>query len=71
MTEHRDATSPNEIVAAVDEVRSRSAAARRGATDKLRTWPLARIGLGVGIGSAAIAGAVLYASRQKREEKDR
>ena len=35
-------------------------AAAKATVEKAKTWPLAKIGLGVGIGSAAIAGAVLF-----------
>lgn len=63
MTDHTDDT-PNEILAAAKEAKAHKAAAdakRRGRS----SWPLAKIGLGVGIGSAAIAGAVLFANRDK------
>lgn len=63
--------APNEIVAAVHEVAARSEAALKASVDRTRRWPLAKIGLGVGIGSAAIAGAVLYATRSKDSDKDR
>ncbi|MBB5716126.1 hypothetical protein [Sphingomonas aerophila] len=62
--------APNEIVAAVHEVTSRSEALVKAA-DRTKRWPLAKIGLGVGIGSAAIAGAVLFANRSKDGDKNR
>ena len=49
----------NEIVAAAKDAKARTA---RLAKDK-SNWPL--IGLGVGIGSAAVAAAMLYANRDK------
>ena len=61
----------NEIVAATHEVVERGEAALRTAASRVRRWPLARIGLGVGIGSAAIAGAVLFAGRSKAADRDR
>ena len=49
----------NEIVAAAKEAKARL---KRLKQDKGK-WPL--IGLGVGIGSAAVAAAMLYANRDK------
>lgn len=63
-----DDTPANEILAATAEASERREAARHGATDRTRRWPLAKIGLGVGIGSAAIAAAVLYANRSKGDD---
>lgn len=63
--------APNEIVAAVHEVTSRSEALVKAAADRTKRWPLAKIGLGVGIGSAAIAGAVLFANRSKDGDRNR
>ena len=63
MTDKQDA--PNEIVAAAKEAKAQGEAAANTVSAKARTWPLATIGLAAGIGSAAIAGAVLFASRRK------
>ncbi len=54
--------SPNEIVAAAQDAKAR---AERAAKGKKGQWPLKAIGLGVGIGSAAVAAAMLYANRDK------
>ena len=57
--------SPNEIVAA-----AKAAKARREHASKRKdggNWPLKAIGLGVGIGSAAVAAAVLYANRDRED----
>ncbi|WP_242097813.1 MULTISPECIES: hypothetical protein [unclassified Sphingomonas] len=64
MTDSTD-DAPNEILAAAKEAKARSEAAAKAVTGKAKSWPLAKIGLGVGIGSAAIAGAVLFANRSK------
>jgi hypothetical protein len=60
---------PNEIVAATHEVKVRGEAALRAAGDRVKRWPLTTIGLGVGIGSAAVAAAVLFANRSKNDDK--
>ena len=52
----------NEIVAAV--AHAKAAKERAGALDK-KNWPIGAIGLGVGIGSAAVAAAMLFAGRKK------
>ena len=65
MTDETSDDMPNEIVAAAHQAKTLSEGALRSAADRVKRWPLARIGLGVGIGSAAIAGAVLFASRGK------
>lgn len=56
-----DDEAPNEIVATA---KAHALVARQAAVDKAKSWPLARIGLGVGIGSAAVAAAVLFARRR-------
>ncbi|WP_375398765.1 hypothetical protein [uncultured Sphingomonas sp.] len=53
----------NEILA---EARARAEAAARVAAAKQKSWPLGLIGFGAAIGSAAVAGAVLYARRRDR-----
>ncbi|TXC72501.1 hypothetical protein FSB78_17260 [Sphingomonas ginsenosidivorax] len=67
MTEPTDDT-PNEILAAAKEAKDHAEAAAKAAVDKAKSWPLGAIGLGVGIGSAAIAGAVLYANRPRSKK---
>ena len=63
-TTHDD-DAPNEILAAAKDAKAHAAAAAASVKDATRNWPLAKIGLGVGIGSAAVAGAVLFANRGK------
>ena len=57
---------PNEIleVAAAAKSHEEGAAEAKRAKEK-RGWNLGRIGLGVGIGSAALAAAVLFANKGK------
>ncbi|WCM25465.1 hypothetical protein NDN01_15565 [Sphingomonas sp. QA11] len=62
-----DQDDTNEIIAATRAAKKqREAAAATGDTAKAKRWPLTTIGLG--IGSAAVVAALLYAnrSRQKR-----
>ena len=54
----------NEIVAAAKDAKASKSRARKEA----RNWPLKAIGLGVGIGSAAVAAALLYANRDKFDD---
>ena len=57
---------PNEILAAARDAKAREEAAtkaRRARHD--RRWQLGTLGLGVGIGSAAVAAAVLFANRDR------
>jgi hypothetical protein len=58
---------PNEILAAVADAKARKTAAA-GTTDPARKshWPM-RI-IGVGIGSAAVAAAVLFANSGKKKD---
>ena len=56
--------APNEILAAVSDAARGKAAALKART-RARNWPLATIGLAAGIGSAAVAGAVLFARRDR------
>ena len=56
----------NEIVAAAQDAKAREHKVKRG--PKKDHWPLKAIGLGVGIGSAAVAAAMLYANRDKRDD---
>ena len=53
----------NEIVAAARDAKT---AAKR--TDKPDNWPLA-VGVGLGIGSAALAAALLYSRRSKKDDE--
>ncbi|WP_314373832.1 hypothetical protein [Sphingomonas paucimobilis] len=68
MTDHIE-DAPNEILAAAKEAKDHAVAAAEATADsikeKTRNWPMGKIGLGVGIGSAAIAAAVLYGTRNK------
>lgn len=57
--------SPNEILAAV---KAHARVAEQAVVERTKTWPLARIGIGAAIGSAAVAAAVLYA--RGRPERD-
>ena len=54
---------PNEIVAAAKAAKDRQDAA--GQADKAKNWPVAAFGVGLGIGSAAVAAAMLFANRQR------
>ena len=60
MTDPNTDDAPNEILAAAKEAKLHAEAAAKATVEKAKSWPLAKIGLGVGIGSAAIAGAVLF-----------
>ena len=61
-----DTEQPNEILAAVADAKARrDGAEAKGEPSKQKRWPM-RI-LGVGIGSAAIAAAVLFANSGKRK----
>jgi hypothetical protein len=60
ITTAADDDTPNEILAAAKEAKLHAEAAAKATVEKAKTWPLAKIGLGVGIGSAAIAGAVIF-----------
>lgn len=66
MTDRPD-DAPNEILA---ETRAHIAAAERAVGARTKSWPLARIGIGAAIGSAAVAAAVLYARRRGEREGD-
>ena len=67
-TPRTDDDAPNEILAAAREVKEKAQAAAASASEQAKRWPIGRIGLGVGIGSAAVAAAVLYGNR-KRDDK--
>ena len=55
---------PNEILAAAAAAKQHQTAANDARRDR-RGWDLGKIGLGVGIGSAAVAAAVIFANRKK------
>lgn len=57
------ADEENEILKAARDAKAREDAAKANQSSK--RWPIAKIGLGVGIGSAAIAAAVLFANRDR------
>ena len=59
--------APNEILA---EVKAHARAAERAVAAKTKNWPLAKIGLAAGIGSAAIAAAVLFAQSRGGQDED-
>ena len=61
------ADEPNEILAAVADAKAREhGAAKAGDDAKRNRWPM-RI-IGVGIGSAAVAAAVLFANSGKKKD---
>ena len=62
-----DTDEPNEIVATARAAKAHENAGAARAADKARErrWELGKIGLGVGIGSAAVAAAVLFATRKR------
>lgn len=58
---------PNEILAEAKAAKDREqAAAQRG--DEARNWQIGAISVGVGIGSAAVAAALLFANRQRSKK---
>ena len=59
--------APNEILA---EVKAHARAAEQAVAAKAKSWPLAKIGLAAGIGSAAIAAAVLFAQSRGGQDED-
>ncbi|MCM8729650.1 hypothetical protein ACFO8O_01520 [Hephaestia sp. GCM10023244] len=60
---------PNEITAAARDARAHdeAAASAKEAHQKRRRWPIASIG--IGIGSAALTAAFLYAGRNRDRKK--
>jgi len=59
----------NEIVEAARGAQARRAAAEKAADEaRARRWRIGQIGLGVGIGSAAVAAAVMFASRDRSDD---
>jgi len=73
MSDTADTAAPhepeNEIVAAAAAAKARADAASHALAEKAKRWPLAKIGLAAGIGSAAIAAAVLYSNRDDTGSK--
>ncbi len=62
-----DQSEPNEILATAQrakQARERATAPEPAAKGKL---PLAKIGVAAGLGSAALAAAVLFAQRRKKD----
>lgn len=57
--------APNEILAAARDAKETAVAAAEAVAKQAKNWPIARISLGVGIGSAAIAAAVMFATRER------
>ena len=55
---------PNEILA---EVKAHARVAEQAVVERAKSWPLGRIGLAAGIGSAAVAAAVLFSRRRDRD----
>lgn len=59
----------NEIVEAARDAKARQDAAMGGEAErKAKRWQIGKFGLGVGIGSAAVAAAVLFANRDKSDK---
>ncbi|MEG3123904.1 hypothetical protein [Sphingomonas sp. GB1N7] len=68
MSDPKTSETPNEIVAAARH--HQAAKERAGAKDVKKdgkNWPIGAIGLGVGIGSAAVAAAMIFAGRNKKD----
>ena len=66
MTEESD--TPNEILAAVKEAEAHRKAARSDAPYREKNWHLGKMGVQMGIGSAAVAAAVLFANRPRTKK---
>jgi len=58
----------NEIVVAARQAGAveRAATAPEPPAHPERRWPVSRVGVGLGIGSAALAAALLYAGRNRK-----
>lgn len=64
-----DDESPNEILAAAKEAKANKARVTgKDSAKPGNNWTLGAIGLGVGIGSAAVAAALIYANREKGDD---
>jgi hypothetical protein len=57
--------TPNEILAAAKDAKEAAVAAAEAVAKRTQSWPIAKISLGVGIGSAAVAAAVMFATRDR------
>ncbi|HEX8420473.1 MAG TPA: hypothetical protein VF638_10735 [Sphingomonas sp.] len=57
--------TPNEILAAAKIAKESAMAAAEAVAARSKSWPLAKISLGVSIGSAAVAAAVLFANSRR------
>lgn len=57
--------APNEILAVAKDAKESAIAAAEAVARRAKALPIAKISLGVGIGSAAIAAAVLFATRDR------
>ncbi|MFM7027777.1 MAG: hypothetical protein ACKOXK_03760 [Chakrabartia sp.] len=66
MPDDTDTPEENETVRAVKRARARAEAAAAADDKKPINWKAAA---GIGIGSAAILGALIYASRQRNKNK--
>ncbi len=68
MTDKTETPELNEVAAAAREAkRVADAAADTKQPSKGQQWPLGPIGIGVGIGSAALAAALLYANSGRKK----
>lgn len=67
MTEPTEETE-NEIVAEAKRAAAVAKRAKKSKRDRALTWQIGAIGVGAAIGSAAVAGAVLYAKRRDRDD---
>jgi hypothetical protein len=65
-----DETTENEIVAAAKDLKERCAPVASDATpgSERKGWPIATVA-GIGIGSTALAAALIYANRGTRKKK--
>ncbi|WEK44132.1 MAG: hypothetical protein P0Y64_04700 [Candidatus Sphingomonas colombiensis] len=62
-----DNEEPNEILAAARDAKAHEKGADEAKRERrTRNWNLGKISLGVGIGSAAVAAAVLFANRDRK-----
>lgn len=62
----RVSVADNEIVKAARDAKARAeAAAAKGHEARAKRWQLGKFALGAGIGSAAVAAAVLFANRDR------
>lgn len=66
-----DTNQPNEILATVAAAKAHeeAAAGKDAAQSRSRRWQIGKTWLGVSIGSAAVAAAVLFANSRGEKEK--